>query len=89
MYDLAAHPNEYMKAYFRALGVPPERGGIMAASERLCSSLQTGDSESNPASSSRALIRRPPGLPAGVWSSGLSFAALIPSQEKKSALIIC
>lgn len=26
MYDLTAHPNEYMKASFRALGVPPEPG---------------------------------------------------------------
>lgn len=26
MYDLIAHPNEYIKAYFGALGVPPELG---------------------------------------------------------------
>lgn len=26
MYDLTAHPNEYIKASFGALGVPPELG---------------------------------------------------------------
>ena len=26
MYDLTAHPNEYIKAYFGALGVPAEPG---------------------------------------------------------------
>lgn len=61
---------------------------MAAAVVCLCSSPQTGDSESNlscsgAASSSRALIRRPPGLPASVWSSGLSFAFLIPSRGGK------
>lgn len=32
------------------------------------------------ASSSRALIRRPPGLPASVWSGGPSSGSLIPSR---------
>lgn len=53
--------------------------GFMMAVVRLCSLQLKSDGESNlscsrAASNSRALIRRPPGLPASVWSSGLSYS---------------
>lgn len=85
MYDLPARPNEYIKAYLGAPCVPAEPGCYGAG---LCSSPAGGVGESNlscsrAASSRRALIRRPPGLPASVWSGGLSSPFLIPSRGEK------
>lgn len=79
-YDLAAHPNEYIKAYFGAPRCRTRAGALWRRRWRRRVFVlwpQTAVSESNlsrrgAASSSPALIRRPPGLPASVWSDGLS-----------------
>lgn len=42
MYDLTAHPNEYIKAYFGGLVSHQSRGIMAATAVRLCSSPADG-----------------------------------------------